>query len=139
MPLAYSAFTLAFVLSFIYLLQNRVLRGRRPGDAFWRFPPLEVLEHMSRTSVVLGVAAHTVGISLGMMKASKLWTGSWSLDAKVITSFLTLAIYMVYLWLGRTTAWRGARAARLCVWSFLFVLFSYTVVNLFLSQHHRYF
>lgn len=137
--LAYSAFTLAFVLSVIYLIQNRVLRDRRPGATFWRFPPLEVLERMSRSSVVVGVGSLTVGIALGLVSAAKLWRGPWTLDAKVIASLLTLGIYLGYLGLGRTTAWRGARASRLCVWSFLAVVFSYTVVNLFLSQHHRYF
>lgn len=137
--LAYSAFALAFVLSLIYLIQNHVLRGRRPGETFWRFPPLELLERMSRSSVLVGVASLTVGIGLGLFKAARLWSGSWSLDAKVIATLVTFVLYVTYLWLGRTTAWRGARASVLCVCNFLFVVFSYTVVNLFLSQRHRYF
>ena len=137
--LAYSAFTLSFVLSVIYLLQNRVLRGRHLGSTFWRFPPLEVLERMSRTSVVVGILALTAGIILGFWKAARLWSGPWSLDFKIISSFLILIIYAGYLLLGNTTAWRGARASLLCILNFLVVLFSYTVVNLYLSQHHRYF
>ena len=35
---AYAAFALSFVLSLVYLVQDRVLRSRRPGAAFWRFP-----------------------------------------------------------------------------------------------------
>jgi len=137
--LAYSAFTLAFVMSVIYLLQNRVLRDRKLGDTFWRFPPLEALERMSRTSVVIGIVGLSLGIVLGMVKATQLWKGSWSWDPKVIASFAVWGIYMVYLWLGNTTAWRGARASVLCVVNYLLVIFSYTVVNLFLSEHHRYF
>jgi ABC-type transport system involved in cytochrome c biogenesis permease subunit len=137
--LGYSAFTLSFVMSVIYLLQNRVLRDRRLGSTFWRFPPLDLLERMSRTSAVVGVVALAAGIALGLVKAERLWEGAWLLDPKVISSFLTLALYAAYLWLGRTTAWRGARASLLCVVNFLFLIFSYTVVNIYLSEHHRYF
>lgn len=137
--LAYSAFTLAFLTSVIYLLQNRVLRDRKLGGTFWKFPPLEALERMSRTSVVIGVVALSVGIVLGMVKATALWKGVWSWDPKVIASFVVWGIYVVYLWLGNTTAWRGARASILCVLNFLLLIFSYTVVNLLLSEHHRYF
>lgn len=137
--LAYSAFTISFVLSLIYLLQNRVLRDRQLGSTFWRFPPLEVLDRMSRSSVVVGTAALTVGIILGVMEASALWASGWSLDPKVVASLLILLLYIAYLWLGNRTAWRGARASLLCIVNFLVVLFSYTVVNLFLSEHHRYF
>lgn len=137
--LAYAAFTLSFVMSVIYLLQNRVLRDHRLGNTFWRFPPLEVLERMSRTSVMVGVAAMAVGTILGFTEAAGVWKGAWRFDAKVIVSVLTLGVYVGYLLLSRSTAWRGARASVVCVLSFLMVVFSYTVVNLFLSQHHRYF
>src|SRR5271163_684964 len=40
---AYASFALSFVLSVIYLGQDRVLRSRRLGVAFWRFPALDVL------------------------------------------------------------------------------------------------
>src|SRR5277367_6541218 len=48
---AYAAFALSFVLSVVYLVQDRVLHSHRPGAAFWRFPALNVLDRMSRGSV----------------------------------------------------------------------------------------
>lgn len=137
--LAYSAFAIAFVLSLIYLLQNRILRDRRPGATFWRFPALEVLERVSRSSVAVGLTALVVGVSLGFAAASRIHGVYWSGDAKEIISLVILAAYAAYLYLSGTAAWRGARAAALCVINFLFVLFSYTVVNLYLSEYHRYF
>jgi ABC-type transport system involved in cytochrome c biogenesis permease subunit len=50
-----------------------------------------------------------------------------------------LLLYAVYFRLARTTAWRGARASKLCVFNFVVVFFSFTVVNLYLSHSHRYF
>jgi ABC-type transport system involved in cytochrome c biogenesis permease subunit len=137
--LAYAAFAIAFVLGLIFLLQNRMLRDRRPGATFWRFPALEVLERMSRSSVAVGVLAMMVGMTLGFILAERLHGSYWSGDAKEIVSLVILAAYGAYLWLSGTTTWRGARAAKLCVINFAFVLFSYTIVNLFLTEYHRYF
>jgi ABC-type transport system involved in cytochrome c biogenesis permease subunit len=137
--LAYSAFGLSFFLSLIYLLQNRLLRDRHLGRMFWRFPPLELLERMSRTSVSLGVGALGVGMCLGFMWAHRIQGSFWNADPKEIASLLILALYVSYLWLGRTTAWRGARASLLCVCNFVVVVFSFTIVNIFLSRYHRFF
>lgn len=137
--LAYSAFALSCVLSLIYLVQNRVLRRRRPGTVFWRFPALEVLERMSRSSVAIGVVALAVGTVLGFVSAHRILGHFWTADPKEIVSLGLLLCYAGYLWLARTAGWRGARASLLCVLSFVFVLFSYTVVNFYLSRYHRYF
>ncbi len=55
--LAYSAFAISFVLSIIFLLQNRRLRARKLGVVGWRFPALDVLERMARSSVLIGCAS----------------------------------------------------------------------------------
>jgi HemX protein len=137
--LAYAAFGISFVLSGIYLLQNRLLRDRRLGLVFWRFPALEVLDRISRSGVIVGVCALTVGITLGSVWSQRLHGSFLTGDPKEIVSILILALYVAYIWLARTTQWRGARAARLCILNFGLVVFSYTVVNLYLSEYHRYF
>lgn len=137
--LGYAAFALSFVLSVIYLVQNRLLRHRRLRSVVWRFPALEVLERMSRSSVAVGLVSLVVGMSFGLLWVNRLWGTYWSNDPKAIITLLILAVYAGYLWLGRTTAWRGARASVLCVVNFLLVLFSYSVVNLYLSDFHRFF
>jgi len=43
-----------------------------------------------------------------------------------------------YLRLARTAS-RGPRASRLCIFNFVVVILSFTVVNLYLSHSHRYF
>ena len=137
--LAYAAFGISFVLSTIYLLQNRFLRDRRLGTVFWRFPALEVLERMSRSGVIVGLCALVVGMSLGSVWAKRLHGHYFTGDAKEIASLVILLCYVAYVWLARDARWRGARAAMLCIASFVLVMFSYTIVNLFLSEYHRYF
>jgi ABC-type transport system involved in cytochrome c biogenesis permease subunit len=137
--LGYAAFALSFVLSAIYLVQNTLLRSRHVGSIVWRFPALESLERMSRSSVVVGLVSLTVGISFGLLFVDRIWGRYWNGDPKEIITVVILAVYAGYLWLGRTRSWRGARASALCVFNFIFVLFSYSVVNLYLSSFHRYF
>src|SRR6266478_4013888 len=53
--LAYAAFGLSFVLSIIFLAEQRLLRTRKMGAVIWRLPPLELLERMSQSSVIVGL------------------------------------------------------------------------------------
>src|SRR5208337_1009600 len=81
---AYAAFALSFVLSMIYLVQDRILRSHHPGAAFWRFPALDVLDRMSRSSVYVGLVALVVGVAGGFIWRHRL-TGAYSWgDPKVI-------------------------------------------------------
>jgi ABC-type transport system involved in cytochrome c biogenesis permease subunit len=137
--LGYAAFALSFVWSVIYLIQNRLLRHHRLRTLVWRFPALEVLERMSRSSVAIGLVSLLAGMAFGLLWVNRLYGTYWSNDPKAIVTVVILAAYAGYLWLGRTTAWRGARASILCVVNFLVVLFSYSVVNLYLSDFHRFF
>jgi ABC-type transport system involved in cytochrome c biogenesis permease subunit len=137
--LGYAAFALSFVLSLIYLIQNQLLRHHRLQNVVWRFPALEVLERMSRSSVAVGLLSLLVGIAFGLLWVHRIFGRYWNGDPKEIITLVILAAYAGYLWLGRTAAWRGARASAVCVFNFVFVLFSYSVVNLYLSSFHRYF
>jgi len=135
---AYAAFALSFVLSLVYLVQDRVLRSHRPGAAFWRFPALDVLDRMSRSSVFVGLVALVFGVASGLVWEHRL-TGmySWA-DPKVIVTLLIVCVYIAYLMLSRTSGWRGSRAALVCTLNFAIVLFSYTLVNLYLTRFHRF-
>ncbi|HTW24062.1 MAG TPA: cytochrome c biogenesis protein CcsA [Candidatus Baltobacteraceae bacterium] len=136
---AYSAFALSFVLSLVYIVQDRVLRSRHPSAAFWRFPALDVLDRMARSSVYIGLAALAVGVVSGMIWAHRL-TGTYPFtDPKFIVTIAILAVYVTYLRLSRSVHWRGARAATICALNFAIVLFSYTIVNLYLTGFHRFY
>jgi ABC-type transport system involved in cytochrome c biogenesis permease subunit len=137
--LAYSAFAISFVLSIIFLIQNQRLRGHKLGVVGWRFPALEVLDRMTRSSVIIGCASLAVGMTAGLIWAHRLQGRYWDGDPKVIVTVLILLIYLGYTFLAGTAAWRGARASALCIFNFMFVIFSYSIVNRYLSHFHRYF
>ena len=139
--LGYAAFALSFVLSLIYLVQNQLLRRHRLQSIVWRFPALETLERMSRSGVVVGLLSLFVGIAFGLMVSSAPFTGATGtvIPRKALLPIDFGRVRGLHLWIGRTAAWRGARASALCVVNFVFVLFSYSIVNLYLSSFHRFF
>jgi ABC-type uncharacterized transport system permease subunit len=131
--LADAAFALSFVLSILYLIQNRQIRRGRTGVLFSRLPSLEVIGRMNRTSVTIGLIVLTLSVALGMAWAHRVWNGR--VDAKLVWAFLTLSVYGLLLWMDRR-GWEGPRVALLSIVGFVLVLFSYTFVNLYLSQEH---
>jgi ABC-type transport system involved in cytochrome c biogenesis permease subunit len=136
---AYAAFALSFLLSLVYLLQDALLRSHRLGAAFWRFPALDVLDRMARSSVYVGLGALCIGVVSGLIWEHRLrGIYAWG-DPKVIITFAIVLLYIVYLRLSRSLNWRGARAAKICALNFAVVLFSYTVVNLYMTTFHRFF
>jgi ABC-type uncharacterized transport system permease subunit len=137
--LAYAAFALSFVLSLIYLGEERVLRNRHLSSVVWRLPPLDLLERMSRSSVLIGLLSIAVGTVLGFVWVDRLHGQFWYYDPKYVITLLVLLLYAIYFIVARTAAWRGARASKLCIFNFVIVILSFTVVNLYLSQSHRYF
>jgi len=138
--LAYAAFALSCVLSLMYLGEERLLRHRKLSDAVWRLPPLDLLERMSQTSVLVGLVTIVVGTSLGFLAVDRQVAEHYSyFDPKYVFTLFVLVLYVVYFRLAKTAAWRGARASKLCVFNFVLVVVNFAVVNLYFSQYHRYF
>jgi len=137
--LAYSAFALAFVFSLVFLAEQRLLKSHKFGSVVWRLPPLELLEQMSRSSVLVGLISIAIGTVLGFVWVDRLHGQIWYYDPKYVITLVVLVLYALYFRLARTAAWRGARASKLCIFNFVIVVMSFTVVNLYLSQSHRYF
>ncbi len=133
--LAYAAFTFSFVLSILYLIQDRQIRRRRTGLLFSRLPALEVIGRMNRTSVTIGLASLFVSLVLGAVWAEVVWTSL--ADPKVEWAVVTLIVYGFLLWMDRR-GWEGPRVAVLSILGFGVVLFSYTIVNLYFSHAHSF-
>jgi len=130
---AYAAFTFSFVLSILYLLQDRQIRRGRTGLLFSRLPALEVIGRMNRTSVSIGLGALGGSILFGLLWANRVWVTLG--DPKIEWALATLFLYGFLLWMERR-GWKGPRVAILSICGYALVLFSYTVVNIFFSRSH---
>ena len=137
--LAYAAFALSFVFSLIFLGEQRILRSHKFNNVVWRLPPLDLLERMSRSSVLVGLIAIAIGTVLGFVWVDRLHEQARLFDPKYVITLVVLVLYAAYFQLAKSATWRGARASKLCIFNFVVVVMSFTVVNLYLSQSHRYF
>ena len=133
--LGYAAFTLSFVLSVLYLLQSRQIRRARTGLLFARLPALEAIGRLNRTAVSIGLTSLLVSVVFGALWAQRFWTSL--ADAKILWAVFTVAVYGFLLWMDRR-GWKGQRVALLSIAGFGLVLFSYTVVNIYLTRAHTF-
>ena len=133
-----AAFTLSFVISVIYLLQEREIKRKRMGFFFRRLPPLGKLDEINYKVLTVGFPLLTVGIITGAVWASNAWGSYWSWDPKETWSLITWLVYAGILHSRLTAGWRGKKAAILCIIGFLCVLFTFLGVNLLLPGLHSY-
>src|SRR5262249_33795259 len=90
--LANAAFALSFVLSLIFLMQERLLRTNRMGDFVWRLPPQELLERMSRSSVLIGLLSIAIGTALGFVVVDRVQGQVWYYDPKYVFTVIVLLL-----------------------------------------------
>jgi len=129
----YGALTLSFVLAQLYLIQTRQLQRRKMGILFSRLPALDTLWRLHRTAVTHGVIALTVASTLGIISAKKSWGTYW--DEKLVFTLLVIVVYLITLVAPRLGL-GTKRTAWVSILGYLLVIFSYTVVNLFITTGH---
>lgn len=123
-----AAFAFAFIVSIMYLIQERQLKQKHLGAIFRRMPPLDVMDVMGYKALTLGWPLFTLGMITGSLWAESAWGSYWSWDPKETWSMIVWVIYLVLLHL-RTIGWRGRKMAYLSVAGFVFVLISFFVVS----------
>jgi ABC-type uncharacterized transport system permease subunit len=131
---AYAALIFSLLASLLYLLQERRLKDRRsPGFLDW-LPPLDTMDQIAQTTLVLGFCGMTVGLFAGSLIAQESFGSAYFADPKVLLSFVMWALYSVMLFVRRSTGLRGRRAVYLSSIVFL-VMLSVWAANLFSSVH----
>ncbi len=135
---AYSAFTISFITSIMYILLSREMQSKRLGIFFERLPSLEFFDRLSNHAVNIGLVLVTLGIILGVFMGISVWEGGWVLDPKLIAVLVSWAIYAVHLISRRSIGWQGRRAAIISVIGFNWLLFSFLIVTTFFSKIHNF-
>ncbi len=123
-----AAFAFAFIVSVMYLIQERQLKSRHLGAVFHRLPSLDIMDTLGYKALTFGWPLFTLGMITGSIWANSAWGTYWSWDPKETWSLITWAIYLILLHL-RTIGWRGRKMALLSIVGFLFVLISFFVVS----------
>lgn len=123
-----AAFAFTFIISVMYLIQERQLKTKHWGAIFHRLPSLDVMDTLAYKAISFGWPLFTLGMITGSIWAESAWGTYWSWDPKETWSMITWVIYLVLLHL-RTIGWRGRKMAFLSILGFVFVLISFFVVS----------
>ena len=132
MILAYSALSVSFGAGVMYLVQG----GDR--NRFSRLPKAGLLDEIGYRSVMVGFPLLALGIALGAYWGNSAWGRYWGWDPKETSALVTWLIYAAYLHTRGLRGWTGQRAAVILVLGFIAVMFTYFVVNLWVSGLHSY-
>jgi len=133
--LGYGAFTIAFGVSLLYLL-NRVLERFVKPLRF--IPSFNVLDELNHKAIAIGFPMLTLGIFTGAVWAEYAWGTYWSWDPKETWSLITWFVYALFLHLRMKHGWKGTRSAILSIIGFIVVIFTYWGVNYLISGLHSY-
>ncbi len=135
--LSYGAFTLGFLASIFYLLQERQLKHKLVGPLFNRLPDLMSLDRLNTRTILWGMACLSLGLGFGFYW-SKITHNSFLLqDPKVLASILLWASYGV---MGVLSVQHILQGKKLAIWSligYIGVIITFFLVN-FISQYHSY-
>ncbi|WP_280769812.1 cytochrome C assembly family protein [Salipaludibacillus daqingensis] len=133
--LSYAMFTLSFSFSMLYFFQHQMLKRKRWGEKMERTGNLSNLEKRSYMFTLIGVPLMLIGLILGIIWAwVKFEMIPWY-DLKVLSSFVLLGVYGVYLFQYQVKNRRGYSLALLNIAAFLVLLINYFLSSSF-SQFH---
>jgi len=120
----------AFAVSVIYLVQERLLKSHRRGWMIRRLPSLEQLDRLNFRCLVWGFPLLTLGIVTGGVWALSTSGRFWSGEPREVMSLLTWLIYAGLLQFRLTSGLRGRRAATLTIVAFGLVVASFVSIHM---------
>jgi cytochrome c-type biogenesis protein CcsB len=132
----YASFAVSFVISILYLIQDK--KGIEKERGLKWLPSPSLLDEINYKSIVIGFPMLTLGVVTGAAWANYAWGTYWGWDPKETWSLITWFIYAAFLHARFTRDWRGRKAALLSIIGFTAVLFTYFGVNYLISGLHSY-
>jgi ABC-type uncharacterized transport system permease subunit len=99
------------VASMLYLVRERQLKRKVPGNISNRLPPLSALDTLMARALSIGFVLITLAVIAGSTWASIEVGTSWIRDPRIVISLLTWALYLVVVFFRITAGWRGRKAA----------------------------
>jgi ABC-type uncharacterized transport system permease subunit len=116
---AFAGFTLAAALSALYLFQERRLKRREAGVLRLPAPALVKLDNLLGRTITVALPALTLGIVAGLVRLA---SHGGKVDALMVVTFVTWAVYGAFLFLRLEAGLHGRRAAYLALAGFALVI-----------------
>ena len=134
--LAYGMFTISFIFSVLYCVQYDLLKQKKWGKRVMRIADLAKLEQISYLLSVFGVPLLLIGLILGVQWAIIQSPDFLWYDPKIISSFIVLLVYSIFLYLRVSRKLRGKNIALLNIASFFIMLINFFLVGNFSTFHY---
>lgn len=119
---SYAAFVVTTVAGIMYLVQERELKTKTFGAAFYRLPALNTCDEISYRSLTLGFVLLTLGMATGIIWNNQRDGRFWHNDPKEVLALVTWLVYLSMIHYRLTAGWRGKRIAWLSIAGFVIVL-----------------
>ena len=130
--LGYAGFAIAFGISLMFIFKKTY-----SGSITDRLPEDDILDELTRQTVMFGFLFLTLGIITGAIWANSAWGSYWTWDPKETWSLITWFVYAIFLHLKYMREWNGTRLAVISIIGFAAVMFTYFGVN-YLPGLHSY-
>ena len=131
-------FVLASAAGAMFLIQNRLLKHKKPGSLGRLLPSLGDLDRINHLGLLWGFPLLTIGMIGGAVYAAFVWGGPWPADPKVIWSFAVWIVYGFLLHQRLAIGWKGSRMAVLSCVGFVVFLLSALVIRFCLATVHNF-
>ena len=131
-------FVLASAAGAMFMIQNNLLKHKKPGKMGRLLPSLSDLDWINHLGLLWGFPLLTLGMIGGAVYAAFVWGGFWPGDPKVIWSFAIWLVYGFLLHQRLAIGWKGSRMAALSGSAFLLFLLSALVIRYFFSTVHNF-
>jgi ABC-type transport system involved in cytochrome c biogenesis permease subunit len=130
-------FVLASAAGAMFMIQNNLLKHKKPGKMGRLLPSLSDLDRINHLGLLWGFPLLTLGMIGGAIYAAFVWGGLWPADPKVIWSFAVWIVYGFLLHQRLAIGWKGSRMAALSCAAFLLFLLSAIVIRFcFITVHN---
>lgn len=133
--ISYGFFTIAFLLSLMYLIQYHFLKKKKGLKWMWRLGDLEVLDNYSFKAVSIGVPLLLIAIILGVVWAYDSTSTFYWIDSKTIGSIVVWMVYTAYLALRIMNGYRGKILSTYNIAAFLILLINFFLFSSLSSFH----
>jgi len=123
---AFASFAIAGIGAVLYLVLYRELHRKRPGRFYSRLTSLEQLDRVNLYGSLLGVILLAVAIFTGFNWMREIRaTADLRLDARIIATWFTLAVYLTGLLVRRITRASGRTLSLLSIAGFVLVVMAF--------------
>lgn len=131
-------FALACLAGIMYLLQDRLIRGKKIQGFSRILPPLRDLDRINHLCTIWGFPLLTFGIIAGSIWARAVWGSDWHWDPKQVFTAVSWALYAAVVHQRIAIGWKGRKAALMSIVAFTGLLFAFVGVNVFFVTMHRF-